>query len=189
MNWNFKKILNVLAAVFSGMGEVCTTGQRLPRVVNQPKNIRLSGLWSGNIEQGFNSRNHYSIINVVEGGGVHFTRFFNQSTLSLLDFTAMQSQHFLLNSWYANVRKGVKNPLLYGISCHKGNRIYTLIGRKAIGQFPNQLTGSYNLRGKPHGVREDVLNDNINRTATKRHNLFVNRAGRLIKTIPNSPIG
>ena len=181
--------MGVLIKILLVIAMVCTTGQRLPAMVNQPVNIAFTGLWSGYIKQGFHSCNDGSIINIVERRGVHFTCFLNQSTLSLLDFSCVQRSHSLFNSFGYNVRECVKNPFLNAVSCQKSNGRYLRVDGKPVRQFTYNLTGCNDFGCKPHRKRIYVLNNDFNRViSTQGHNLLINGNRFFIKTMPNTPI-
>ena len=161
----------------------------LPTMVNKAVDIRLSGLGGRDIVDGFQGRNYSPVVNKVEGCSPHFPVLLNQTPKSFSHFTNVECRHFLLNSGKNNVRDGIKNPLFNAIPGFKVDRFSQFANREPIGQFPDHFAGCNDFRGQSHRVRVNVLNDNVEGLPIRQgNNLSINRAGRFIKTKPNSPI-
>ena len=88
-------------------------------MVNKAVDIRLSGLGSRDIVDGFQGRNNSPVVNEVERCSTHFPVFFNQPPQSGCDFPCMQSRHFFLNPGEYDIRDGIENPLFNAISGFK----------------------------------------------------------------------
>ncbi len=162
----------------------------LPRVIDKAVYIRLSGLGGGDIVDRFKGSNNSPVINEVEGCSPHFPVLFNQPPQSGCDFPCMQSRHFLLNPGEYDIRDGIENPLFNAIPGFKVDRFSQFANREPIGQLPDHFAGCNDFRGQSHRVRVNVLNDNVEGLPLRQGNdLTINRAGRFIKTKPNTPIG
>lgn len=158
-------------------------------MVNKAVDIGLPGLGSRDIVDGFQGCNDSSIVNEVERSGPHFPVFLNQPPQPFGDFTGMEGSHFLLNPAEYNIRTGVENPLFDAVPGFKVDGFAQPTGREPIGQFPDHFAGCNDFRGQSHRVRVNVLNDNVEGLPIRQgNNLSINRAGRFIKTKPNSPI-
>lgn len=151
--------------------------------------VRLSGLGSRDIVDGFQGRNDCPVINEVEGSRPHFPVILNQPTQSFSDFTGMERGHFLLNPGEYDIRNSIENPLFNTIPGFKVDGFAQPTGREPIGQFPNDFAGCNDLRGQTHRVRVNVLDNNVEGLPIRQgHNLLEYRTGRFVKTKPNTPI-
>ena len=161
----------------------------LPRVVNKAINIGLPRLGSGYPVDGFKGCNNGSVVHKMKGWSSHLTVFFNQSFQPQFEFSSVQRCHFLVNPWKNNVRNGIKNPLFNAVTGCENEGLYGRTGGKPEAQFADKIAGCNDLRGKSHGVRVHVLNDNCKGfPARKGQDSIINRTGRFIKTMPNTLI-
>lgn len=150
--------------------------------------ITLSGQRFGYVVDDFHGFFYNTIINPIKGRFSHFAVKFGQSFESFREIFGVFRINFLRNSGKTYFRNGIKNPLLYGVSCYQFNRGNLSAFLKSVCQFTNQFTSTNDSRSKFQRVGENIFNNDSHLISpTEAHYPTINQFRFTLKTIAYKP--